>query len=245
MTLAHSARNPARPTHGLPGIRASAGQSSFGRSLMQTRSSSSSMIRPREMLARWLTATDTLPPEQLLTIWTAAAQGILDVLRQYRHRVFLLGARESLNAPRAVSAVCRKAYRCPAGSTADPGQARETECAGGHSGPGLDRVQSAASTPSAEELQASSYPLGDSAQEATATGEISPSAALLELKQFALKLEQTEKKAGELEKQNESASRQLGSLRQEYLDTSHMLLLELREAQKESEYFFDSNALIW
>ena len=203
---------------------------------------------PEEMLARWLTATDTLPPEQLLTIWTTAAQGILNVLRQNRHRVFLLGARESLNAPN----LFRQFVEKRAGVRLDRARVQVKPEKQDALAASLARVWTQSNRPLrrlVEELQASSHPLGDSAQDAMAPGEIDPAAALLGLKSlrndfeerarlFASRLEQAEKRAGELEKQCESASRQLDSLRKEYLETSRMLLLGLREAQKESEDYF-------
>ncbi len=186
---------------------------------------------PAHMLARRLDVEAPADPAQILAVWEAATAKILAALRRHRNRVYLLSAEECTNAPSAFAHWLQKTLGTPVNAGAQHGASpvdplllglAETLCS-----------SSLKLLPLVQECEASRYPLlsGDQPILAEPVSEIAREAlaAALLLKrnwiQSQAELADTRQKAAQ---DHEKA-----------LGIHEMLLLEIHNAHKESEDFFE------
>lgn len=186
---------------------------------------------PARMLARRLDVEAPSDPDQILAAWEAATTKILTGLRRHRGRVYLLSAEECSKAPSAFAHWLQKTLGTPVNAAAQHGASpldplllglAETLCS---ANPKLVQI--------AQECEASFHPLVLDAQpipaERASDGAREALAAALLLKrdwiQSQAELADTRQKAAQ---DHEKA-----------LGIHEMLLLEIHNAHKESEDFFE------
>ena len=187
---------------------------------------------PARMLARCLERTPDATPDSLLRIWETATVKLLSSRRRARSRFFLLSAEECLAAPHAFQQWLEKTLGlCWEGEspclppTADPAllSLAETLCA---SSPAL--------LPLLQECEASLHPLVGT-EESPLPGTLCATLAREGLiHACSLKRELTHAQA-ELSATRENTAQKL----QEASGIHEMLLLEIHNAHKESEGFFE------
>lgn len=211
---------------------------------------------PAHMLARRLDVEAPADPDQILAVWEAATAKIVAALRRHRNRVYLLNAEECAKAPSAFAHWLQKNLDTPVNAVAHHGASpvdplllglAETLCS---SNPKL--------APLVQECEASLYPLvsDDQPIPAEPVSEIAREAlaAALLLKrnwiQSQAELADTRQKSDQelarAQQRSKALEGELADTRQKAaqdhekaLGIHEMLLLEIHNAHKEAEDFFE------
>jgi hypothetical protein len=186
---------------------------------------------PAHILARRLDVETPADPDQILAVWEAATAKTLAALRRHRNRVYLLNAEECAKAPSAFAHWLQKTLGTPVNAGAQHGASpvdplllglAETLCS---SNPKL--------APLVQECEASLHPLvsDDQPTPAEPVSEIARealAAALLLKRNWNQSQAELADKLQKISQEHEKAH-----------GIHEMLLLEIHNAHKESEDFFE------